>query len=161
MNCPVRMMRAEVAKSLELSADLHRYIPILAAARGFKVAEIPVRNRPRQHGVSKYRSTKYWSSAVAFLGVGLYLRFGDRPMALFGGIGLASFLTGFGIDAYYAGRYVFAGVSIDEDFPTVVLGVLLILIGTQFLSLGLLAEIVIRRLRAVAGTSRAEVVETL
>src|SRR5690606_25838158 len=114
-----------------------------------------------QHGVSKYRGSKYFTSLVAFLGVNLYLRFGDRPMALFGSIGLMAFLVGFVIDAFFAVRYVIMGVSVDDDFPTLVLGGLLIPIGTQFLSLGLLAEIVIRRLRAVEGRALSLIVEEL
>ncbi len=151
MNCPVRVMRREVAESLELGADLHRYIPLMAAANGFRVREVPVQNRPRQHGVSKYSGSKYWSSAIALLGVLLYLRFGKRPMALFGGLGVLFFLIGFLVDAYYAALFVFRGQSIDDHFPTIMFGVALIVIGTQFLSLGLLAEILLRRLEAMSG----------
>lgn len=161
MNCPVRVMRREVALGLDLRADLHRYIPLLAHARGFRVAEMPVANRARQHGASKYGGSKYFTSAVSLLGVGLYLRFGDRPMALFGGLGLLTLLAGFVIDAFYAVRYVVFGHSVDEDFPTVVLGVVLILIGTQFLSLGLLAEIMTRRLRAVEDRGGPGIAESL
>jgi dolichol-phosphate mannosyltransferase len=154
-------MSAEVARSLDLRADLHRYIPLLAASKGFRVAEVPVSNRPRQHGESKYGGGKYFTSTVALIGVVLYLRYGHRPMALFGGLGLVCFLAGLAIDLYYAGVYLFAGRSIDPDFPTVVLGLALILMGTQFLSLGLLGDIVVRRLRAVEDVAGATVVEEL
>lgn len=156
MNCPLRAMRSDVAMALDLGADLHRYIPLLAASKGFLVKEIPVRNRPRQHGVSKYRGTKYWTSAVSLVGVLLYLRFGRRPMALFGGIGLLSLVLGIAIDAWFALRYVVSGQSIDDDFPTIVLGVLLILIGTQFLSLGLLGEIVVRQVGRAMDVQNAQ-----
>jgi hypothetical protein len=160
MNCPVRVMRREVAEALELGADLHRYIPLIAHARGFRVAEHPVQNRPRRHGHSKYGGGKYLSSAIAYLGVQLDLRFGRRPMVLFGGVGLLMLVAGLSIDLYYAGVYVLGGRSIDDHFPTVMLGVVLILIGTQFLSLGLLAEILLRRFAALDG-ARAEIAESV
>ena len=161
MNCPIRVMRREVADRLELRADLHRYIPLLAEAEGFRVEELPVENRPRQHGSSKYGGSKYLSSATAFLGMRLYLRFGERPMLLFGTLGLLAFLLGFAIDSIVAVRHLAFGTDIDDDIPTLVLGALLILIGTQFIAMGLLGEIMTRRLRIVEDQTSGDVAEIL
>lgn len=161
MNCPVRAMRADVARALDLRADHHRYIPLLAHAQGFSVAEMPVANRPRLHGQSKYGSSKYVKSATALMGVGLYLRFGGRPMLLFGGLGIAALLIGFLICATVAFWWAFLGSNIDDDIPTLILGAVFILTGMQFLGLGLLGEVVVRRLRLSEHTGPAEVVEEL
>ena len=150
MNCPVRVMRAEVARSLALSGDLHRFIPAIAHAAGFTcIVELPVSNRPRLQGSSKYSGTKYITGLAALVGLILASRFGRRPMAFFGSIGIPLLLLGVVIDAWFALRFVLFGSSVDPDLPTVVFGVLLILMGTQFLSLGFLAEMVARRLDAV------------
>ncbi|MAB89689.1 MAG: glycosyltransferase [Planctomycetes bacterium] len=161
MNCPVRAMRREVAGALDLRADHHRYIPLLAHARGFSVSELPVANRPRQHGQSKYGGSKYVKSATALLGMGLYLRFGERPMLLFGGLGIAGLLIGVTICATVTTCWAFFGSNIDDDIPTLILGAVFILTGMQFLGLGLLGEMIVRRLRLSEGTGAAEVTEEL
>jgi glycosyltransferase involved in cell wall biosynthesis len=159
MNCPVRAMRREVADALDLRADHHRYIPLLAHTQGFSVAELPVENRPRQHGQSKYGGAKYVKSATALIGVGLHLRFGERPMLLFGGLGIATFLIGVTICAVVAICWAFFGSDIDDDIPTLILGSVFILTGFQFLGLGLLGEIVVRKLRLSEDAGPAEVTE--
>jgi glycosyltransferase involved in cell wall biosynthesis len=146
MNCPLRVMKASVAKKLDLRADLHRYIPLLAKSMGASVAEVPVGNRERLHGVSKYTGSKYWNSAISYMGLRLYLRFGERPMFLFGSLGLLCFLLGAAVIAKVVIGFVAFSTDIDDDLPTLVLGVLLTLVGTQFLGLGLLGEILVRRL---------------
>lgn len=160
MNCPVRVMRRDVARSLDLRADHHRYIPLMAHARGFKITEQAVANRERRHGTSKYGGSKYFRSATALIGVGLYLRFGQRPMALFGGLGLIALLIGVAICATVAFWWAFLGGDIDDDVPTLILGAVFILTGGQFIGLGLLGEIVVRRIRLGEG-SRADVAEEL
>ena len=159
MNCPLRIMRREVAHELDLRADLHRYIPLLAKSNGRRIIEHPVSNRPRLHGESKYTSGKYWSSATAFLGMHLFLKYGERPMALFGGLGLLCFLGGSVVILYVVLMFIFAGSNIDDDIPTLVLGVLMTLVGTQFLGLGLLGEILVRKMKLVEDRATAEVVE--
>lgn len=161
MNCPLRAMKAPVARRLNLRADLHRYIPILARSEGFTVAEAPVSNRPRLHGKSKYTGGKYWSSATAYMGLRLYLRFGERPMHLFGGLGLACFLFGAAVIAYVVLSFLIWNTDIDDDLPTLILGVLMALTGTQFLGLGLLGEILVRRLRFVEDRDGGEEAEVL
>lgn len=160
MNCPLRVMRAPVAKGLELHRDYHRYVPMLAAARGARVGELPVANRERQHGTSKYSGTKYFSSALALLSMRLHLAFGHRPMVLFGTLGLVAFLLGLIICAWVALSFVFLGTDIDDDLPTLILGVLLLLIGTQFLSLGMMAEMIERRLTERSEKDASQVAES-
>lgn len=161
MNCPIRAMRKEVARSLDLRADLHRYIPLMAASRGFSVAEVPVANRPRQHGRSKYGGSKYLKSATALLGVGLYLRYSERPMALFGTLGLVSLLAGLAVCGTVVVHFVAFDANIDDDIPTLILGAMLVLVGMQFIAIGLLAEIVVRRIRVAADLGPSEVIEEL
>ncbi len=161
MNCPVRVMRREVALSLDLRADHHRYIPLLAHAKGYTVSEREVSNRPRQHGESKYGGGKYLRSATTLLGVGLYLRFGQRPMALFGGLGLTALMVGFLICLTVVCGWAFFGTDIDDDIPTLILGAVFLLTGMQFVGLGLLGEIVVRRVRLAAHRSDVPVAEEL
>ncbi len=160
MNCPVRVMHAEVAHALDLSGDLHRFIPALAHAAGFtRIVERPVTNRARQHGSSKYGGAKYITGLAALLGMVLAARFGRRPMAFFGLLGIPLLLLGLLIDGWFAVRFLACGVSVDEDLPTVILGVLLILMGTQFLSLGFLGELMARRLERVEESEGRHVAE--
>ena len=161
INCPVRVMRKDVADALDLRADLHRYVPLLAAARGFRVTESAVENRPRQTGESKYSPWKYPTSAVSLIGVLLYLRYGQRPMALFGGLGVLTLGFGILIDLWVVVRFVVFKTDIDDDIPTLILGVLLILIGTQFLSLGVLAELILRQTGQVGPGRTYDVVEDI
>lgn len=146
INCPVRVMRREVATDLQLKADLHRYIPLLARARGYAVAEQPVENRPRASGSSKYSVWKYPASLTSFIGVLLWLRFGDRPLALFGTLGILTLVLGVAVDLKVVAGFAFCAADIDDDIPTLILGVLMILVGTHFIATGVLAEILLRRL---------------
>jgi glycosyltransferase involved in cell wall biosynthesis len=161
MNCPMRVMRSEVAKELDLRADLHRYIPLLAKSNGRSLTEVPVANRERQYGTSKYSGSKYWNSAISYLGLRLYLRFGERPMFLFGSLGLLCFVLGAAVIAYVVVSFLAFQSNIDDDIPTLVMGVLLTLVGTQVLWLGLLGEILVRRLRFVEEKSSSAIAEVL
>jgi glycosyltransferase involved in cell wall biosynthesis len=160
MNCPVRVMRTEVAHALDLGGDLHRFIPALAHAAGFtRIVELPVSNRARQHGQTKYGGSKYITGLASMLGMVLATRFGKRPMAFFGLIGIPLLMLGLMIDGWFTLRFLFAGISVDDDLPTVILGVLCILMGTQFLSLGFLGELMTRRLDVVESESGRRVME--
>jgi hypothetical protein len=132
---------------------------MLAAAGGYSVREMPVANRSRQHGQTKYGGSKYWSSATALLGVGLYLRFGQRPMALFGGLGLMSLIAGALVCGAVTVSFLAFGSDIDDDIPTLIMGGVLLIAGLQFLGLGLLAEIVVRRIRVSTDPRRIVVAE--
>jgi glycosyltransferase involved in cell wall biosynthesis len=157
MNCPMRVMNRDLARQLHLHSDLHRYIPLLAARMGYAVAEVPISNRKRRFGRSKYSYGKYLSGAAGLTSLLLYSRFGRRPMLLFLPLGGLCFLIGFVLEAVLAYGF-FAGTrKIDDDLPTILLGVMLIVIGSQFIALGLLAEIVIRNIGSVEGRISTDV----
>lgn len=145
MNCCLKLYRTEVAKSLKLYGDMHRYIPALAAADGFRITEVPVNHRGRKFGVSKYgnfrRISKSFFDFITLLLVG---RFMDRPMHFFGIIGTGSFFMGFIILIYLSYEKLLKNVLIGNR-PLLMLGVLLIIIGIQLFSSGFLGELLIRQ----------------
>lgn len=141
MNCPLKAMRAEVAKSLQIYGSLHRYIPLLTGLKPSQVSQVAVKNRQRLHGSTKYGFNKYAHGFFDFITVYLIQRFTLRPMHLFGGLGAVSFLIGFLIDGWLTFQYLFLDIVIDGSTPTLLLGLLLIILGALFTSIGLLGEI--------------------
>ncbi len=93
-NCGLKLFRAEVAKELRLYGELHRFIPVLAHARGFKVGELAVNHRSRQHGVSKYGVRRFIRGFLDLLTVKFLTGFGQRPQHMLGAIGLGCFAFG-------------------------------------------------------------------
>ncbi len=140
MNCGLKAYRAEVLRGLQLYGELHRYIPVLAHYRGFKVAELPVNHRPREHGRSRYGVERYVRGFLDLLTVTFVGRYRHRPLHLFGGFGLLLLLAGLVVLAYLTAIKI-AGHAIGGR-PLLILGVLLVVVGMQFLSLGLLTELV-------------------
>jgi glycosyltransferase involved in cell wall biosynthesis len=143
MNCGFKAYRSEVPPTLKLYGELHRYMPVLAHAEGFRVTEIPVRHHPREHGVSKYGWKRYFKGLLDLLTVLATTRFLDRPGHLFGGLGLGASAVGFLILFYISCMKLIAGVSISGR-PLFFLGILLMLLGGQLISLGVIAELIIR-----------------
>jgi glycosyltransferase involved in cell wall biosynthesis len=160
LNCGLKAYRAEVVRSLELTGDLYRYIPVLAAAEGFRVTEIPVNHRPRTHGQSKYGFERYLRGFLDLLTISFIGRYRHRPMHLFGGLGVLSAFVGFAICAYLAVLWIL-GEGIGNR-PLLLLGVLLIVVGIQFLTIGLVSEMIQRyHVRPKADESEARVERTL
>jgi len=141
-NCPFRAMRKEVAKSLNIYGDLYRFIPYLAFQKGYRVEEIKVENYPRQFGTSKYGPGRFFNGMLDLLTVLFISRYSKRPLHFFGIPGLLSFLLGFGIDAFLVFRGFFITGHIGHT-ALLLMGVMLIILGVQFLSLGLLGELLI------------------
>lgn len=139
VNCGLKAYRAEVLKGMRLYGELHRFIPVLASYRGFRVAEIPVNHRPRQHGRSRYGTERYLRGFFDLLSVTFMGRYRHRPLHLFGGLGLLMGAFGFVILVYLTVLKIW-GESIGER-PLLTLGVLLVVVGIQLLSLGLLSEL--------------------
>ncbi len=139
-NCGFKAMRAEVAKEVKLYGELHRYVPVLAHWRGFNVTEIKVRHHPRQFGKSKYGIKRLSSGLFDFVTVVFLIRFTRRPLHFFGWLGLISFGLGLLIDGYLSVLWLM-GEAIGHR-PLLTLGTLLIIIGAQFFSIGLVAELV-------------------
>ena len=137
-NCGFKAMRAEVAKEIKLYGELHRYVPVLANWRGFKVTEIKVRHHPREFGSSKYGIKRLSRGLFDFITVIFLIRFTRRPLHFFGWMGLISLLIGFVVDGYLSVLWLM-GEAIGHR-PLLTLGTLLIIIGAQFFSIGLVAE---------------------
>jgi glycosyltransferase involved in cell wall biosynthesis len=140
VNCGLKAYRAEVLRGLRLYGELHRFIPVLAAYRGFRIAEIPVNHRPRQHGRSRYGLNRYLRGFFDLLSVTFMGRYKHRPLHLFGGVGLAMGFAGFLILLYLT-VIKLGGAGIGHR-PLLTLGVLLVVVGIQFVSLGLLSELI-------------------
>lgn len=141
--CTLKAYRAEVIKEVRLYGEMHRFIPALAGGSGARVAEIPVRHHPRQHGRSKYGISRTVRVVLDLLTVKFWLSFLTRPLQIFGLLGLATFLPGFAICIYLSLLKIFWGASLS-DRPLLLFGILLVIIGMQFLCMGILAEIQIR-----------------
>jgi len=145
MNCGFKLYRSEVAKSLNLYGDMHRYIPALVASLGFHIAEIPVNHRERKFGVSKYGNfRRLFKSVFDFVTLLLIRRFVDRPMHFFGIMGTFSLFVGFIILVYLSWIKIFNGALIGNR-PVLLLGVLLVVVGAQLFSSGFLGELIIRQ----------------
>lgn len=142
LNCGFKAYRREVVQSLALTGDLYRYIPVLAASEGFKVQEVAVNHRPRRFGASKYGLERYLRGFLDLLTIVFIGRFRSRPMHLFGGLGVLFASVGFAISAYMAVlRFMGQGIG---NRPLLLLGVLLIVVGVQLVTIGLLSEMVQR-----------------
>ncbi|MCZ7589262.1 MAG: glycosyltransferase family 2 protein [Gaiella sp.] len=151
MNCGLKAFRVEVARELDLYGELHRFVPVLAHDLGFRVTELAVNHRPRQHGRSRYGMERYARGFLDLLTVTFMSRYRHRPLHLFGGLGLLLGAAGTGILVYLTIEKL-TGEPIGRR-PLLLLGVLLVVVGIQFLSLGLLSELVTsqhrERLRAL------------
>ena len=143
-NCGLKAARTEVYRRVPLYGELHRYIPALAHQSGYVVRELAVNHRAREHGKSKYGLERYVRGAIDLLTVMTITKYGRRPAHLFGGLGLASGFIGFLILAYLTIAKIFAGSAIG-DRPLLLLGILLVILGVQMISIGLIAEIVLHR----------------
>jgi dolichol-phosphate mannosyltransferase len=140
MNCGLKAYRAEVVRGLRIYGELHRFVPVLAHHRGYRIAELPVNHRPREHGRSRYGMERYLRGFLDLLTVSFIGRYRHRPLHLFGGLGLALGLVGFAILVYLT-VVKLAGHAIGQR-PLLTLGVLLVVVGMQFLSLGLISEMI-------------------
>jgi glycosyltransferase involved in cell wall biosynthesis len=140
-NCGFKAYRRDVVEGLDLYGELHRFIPVLAHAKGFKVVEIPVAHRPRVHGRSKYRSERFLRGAFDLATVLFLSVYRRRPLHLFGVLGLAFLSAGFLADAYLTVLWLLGQRPIGNR-PLLALGTLLILLGFQMLVFGLLAEMI-------------------
>ncbi len=141
-NCGLKAYKSRVIKSIDLYGGLHRYIPAIARQKGFSVTEIVINHRPRIHGVTKYSGSRLIHGFFDVLTVLFLGRYLSRPLHFFGFIGLILTTAGLLINAYltlgwFMGRWI-------GDRPIFFLGILLMIVGIQFFSLGLLGEMVIK-----------------
>ena len=139
-NSGFKLYRREVLDEIALYGELHRYIPVLASRKGFSIGEIPVRHHPRRHGASKYGWDRFYKGLLDLITVLFITRYTRRPLHLFGVIGLGALVAGFAINLYLAVLWV-QGETLSNR-PLLLLGVLLMLLGIQVLTSGLIGEMI-------------------
>ena len=158
MNCGLKAYRAEVVQGLRIYGELHRFVPVLAHYRGFRVGELPVNHRPREHGRSRYGPERYVRGFLDLLTVSFMGRYRHRPLHLFGGLGLLLGAVGLVLLAYLTVLKL-TGHAIGHR-PLLTLGVLLVVVGLQFFSLGLMSELITsHHEERTAGRERDQYVE--
>ena len=139
-NCGLKAYRKEVIKEIPVYGELHRYLPVLAHWRGFRVGEIIVQHHPRKYGVTKFGWRRLLHGFFDLLTVLFITRYRQKPLHLFGSVGLVSITTGFAILLYLSILWL-QGYGIG-DRPLLILGLLLVIVGMQSFSLGLIGEMI-------------------
>jgi glycosyltransferase involved in cell wall biosynthesis len=168
-NCPFKAYRREVLLEIHVYGELHRYIPVLASSRGFSMTEIPISNLPRKSGRSKYGLERYMRGMLDLLTISFITRFAKRPMHLLGVSGILACGFGFGIVSFFVVAHFLhaAGLLSDRswiihDRPALSLSILLMMVGVQFFSIGLLGELFVTgsgKTRSDRGYSIKQVLE--
>jgi hypothetical protein len=142
-NCGLKAYRNEVVKTLQVYGDMHRYLPALAHWDGFRVTELPVQHHARKYGYSKFGISRLLSGFLDLLTVIATTRYIKRPLHLFGTLGIILGLLGFGIETYLTVEW-FMGLTALSNRPLSWLGMLLIIVGVQLVSMGLLGEMIVK-----------------
>jgi glycosyltransferase involved in cell wall biosynthesis len=138
--CTLKAFRHEVAKNVSLYGELHRFIPAIASGMGVEVAEMPVNHHPRTTGTSKYGLFRTVKVVLDLITVKFLLSYSTRPIHVFGLIGLVSGGLGVGLGSWLSYQKLFLGVPLSNR-PILFLAVLLVIVGVQFVTMGLLAEL--------------------
>ncbi len=149
-NCGFKVYRREIFDEVKLYGERHRFIPVLAAARGYRVDEVPVHHRARQYGKSKYGLRRLPKGFLDLLSVSFLTGFNHRPQHFIGSVGLASFGLGtlglVWMAAYWALRMTaFGDWEPLHQRPIVLYSVAALLLGAQLLCMGFLAELIVAR----------------
>ena len=147
-NCGIKCFRAEVVKQINLYGELHRFIPVIAHARGYRVTEMEVRHRPRRYGHSKYGIHRYMKGFLDVMTVTFLTGFGQRPLHLLGGIGLAAFFLGaLGLSylsiCWLMARFGVEGYGPIGQRPLLTYSLGAVVLGFQMIAIGFLAELMI------------------
>lgn len=140
--CTLRVYKAEIAQNMGLYGELHRFIPVLAKQQGAKMTEVDVKHHPRIHGTSKYGLSRTFKVMADLILMLFFQKYFQRPIHLFGGLGLLSFLLGTLISFYL----LILKILGDDIWgrPIMILGFILILGGIQLITTGIIAEIIVR-----------------
>jgi len=141
-NCGLKAYRREVVKNIEVHGELHRYIPVLAGWQGFTVSEVVVKHHARRYGKTKFGISRFFKGFVDLITVIFTTRYIKRPMHLFGFLGALAFLAGFIVNGFLSYQWIFQNRSLSNR-PLLLLGALLIVVGVQFFSVGLLGEMIV------------------
>ncbi len=140
-NCGFKAYKKEVVKTVKVYGELHRYVPVLAHWEGFKIGEMVVNHRPRKFGKTKFGIGRFWKGFLDLVTVLFTTRYFRRPLHLFGFWGIVAAVVGLGIDGWLTAEW-FMGQTSLSNRPLFLGGVLLIIVGIQFISIGLLGEMI-------------------
>jgi len=149
--CTFRAYRNEVIKNLELSGDLHRFIPAIVSHIGISICEIPIKRSPRIYGRSNYGLSRILSVLYDIIIMKFFISYLSKPMRVFGLLGFFSFAAGFTVALVLTIGYYFFGLSMRQHQGNIIMSVFLMLAGLQFILSGILAEISVRTYRRSAG----------
>ncbi len=140
-NSGFKAMRGEVAKSVEMYGELHRYIPVLAAWAGYRVTEVDVEHRARIAGGSKFGRSRFWRGFLDLVTVKFLTTYDARPFHLIGGVGIGIGVIGT-VLLCWMGIVKLTGGSIGTR-PALTIGVLCVVVAVQLVTVGLIAELII------------------
>jgi len=141
-NCGLKAYRLDVVKSMHVYGEMHRYLPVMAHNNGFRVTELPVKHYERKHGKTKFGAARFTRGAFDLMTVTFLTKYKKRPLHLFGLFGVLTFLTGFVISLILVYQRLVMNQYLSNR-PLLFLGVLLIIVGLQFFSIGLIGEMII------------------
>ncbi len=159
-NCGFKAYRKEIVEEIDVYGELHRYIPVLANSKGYRIAEIPVDHRPREHGKTKYGVERYMRGFLDLLTVRMITGYTRSPLYLFGGWGIVTMAIGFIIELYLTILKFGFGQPLYNR-PLLLLGLLMIMVGMQFLSIGLIGELLVNLFRKRSSNSDVSVKSVL
>lgn len=159
INCGLKAYRRQVIEEIRVYGEMHRFIPVLASYRGFRVAEIPVSHRARLHGQSKFGVERFLGGFFDLLTVIMLTRYTSKPLHVFGILGVSLLGLGFLLESYLTVGW-FLGYWWIQERPLFLLGILLLIIGVQFIFFGLLAEMLAYSTRRADDYSIQEILET-
>jgi glycosyltransferase involved in cell wall biosynthesis len=140
-NCGLKGYCSEVLPHLSVYGEMHRYLPAQAHWQGFRVTELPVQHHPRRHGVSKFGMERFLKGFLDLLTLVLTTKYAQRPLHVFGTVGVVVAVVGFLIDAWLTVEWFLGRTSLTNR-PLALLGVLMIIVGVQLISIGLIGEMI-------------------
>jgi glycosyltransferase involved in cell wall biosynthesis len=141
--CTLRSYRRECVKDMELYGELHRYIPAMLQWKGYRIGEFKVNHREREYGSSKYSWLRLVKGFLDLVVIVFWQKYSDRPMHIFGGFGFVLAIIGFFISMYLIFERMFFNMSLT-DRPLFLIGFFLLVVGIQFIALGILADILLK-----------------
>ena len=153
LNCGIKSYKKDAIQSINIYGGLHRYIPLLLFNNGYNVTEHIVNHRPRLHGHTKYGKSRFFHGIFDFLTIYFLKKYFNKPMYFFGSVGLLLSVIGLSINAYLSCFWIYNNYLIDAsksftiNRPLLFLGILLLVVGIQSLSIGLIGELIVHTSR--------------
>lgn len=142
-NCGLKAYRREVVETVQVYGEMHRYIPALAHWEGFRVTELPVQHHARKYGTSKFGASRFVKGFLDLLTVMFTTRYIKRPLHFFGTIGALFAVVGFVTDAWLVVEWSLGRTSLSQR-PLALFGIAMIIVGVQLISIGLIAELIVK-----------------